>query len=492
MFQSSTAFLLFEYFRIPYRVIPAERQPWLEGHGERHPLRGCGELIWNGSEPPRSALRWPRFEAHSSAFSAPVQPGGYRLGSARIYGSVLPDDVCGRWLNDTQIRWSRSTPILNEQGQHVASEWRGDDGSKFVPYDPSEVIRNYWSEAYLQFGAPTLGRSAKRIAMPVYYRLRPMLPRATQIWMRRLLSRVQIRTEFPRWPVETALHDFYAMLLRHSTDVAGEAIPSLAPWPNGHSWAFVLTHDVETAVGYQNMNVFRELELKYGYRSSWNFVPKRYAVDDATVDALKREGFEVGIHGLYHDGRDLQSLSVLAERLPMIRDYASRWQAVGFRSPATHREWSWMPLLGFDYDSSYPDTDPFEPQSGGCCTWLPYFNQDMVELPITLPQDHTLFAILREADGRRWIEKAEHVRREGGMALLITHPDYALNDRSILAYRALLERFAGDATAWRALPHQVSTWWRRRAASRLEQTPNGWRIIGPAASEASILHLGRP
>jgi hypothetical protein len=492
VFESSTDFLLFDQFRIPYRIVSSERQPWLVGLSERHPLRGCGELSWRKSEPRRAALRWPRFEGEHSPFRGSVRPGSYRLGPVRIHGSVLPDDVCGRWLNETQVRWSKSTPILSEGGKHVASEWGADDGSTFLPYDPSEVIRNYLSEAYLDLDGSGLGASAKRAAMPAYYWLRPMLPRAVQLRMRRLFSKVQARTQFPRWPIETALHDFYTLLLRHVTDAAGEAIPSLAPWPNGHSWALVLTHDVETAVGYENMRVFLDLEREHGYRSSWNFVPKRYAIEDVTVEGLKRNGFEVGIHGLYHDGRDLESLRVLAERLPMIREFAERWHAVGFRSPATHRQWALMPLLGFDYDSSYPDTDPFEPQSGGCCTWLPYFNQDMVELPITLPQDHTLFEILQEEDGRRWIEKAEHIRREGGMALLITHPDYALTDRPVRAYRALLERFATDATAWRALPCQVSMWWRRRAASQLERTAGGWRVVGPAASEASIIYLGRP
>src|SRR5207248_2637619 len=123
----------------------------------------------------------------------------------------------------------------------------------------------------------------------------------------------------------------------------------------------------------------------------------------------------------------LESERTLRERLPEIRRWADRWGAVGFRSPATHRAWSLMPLLGFDYDSSYPDTDPFEPQSGGCCSVLPYFNGDLVELPITLPQDHTLFVILGRRDERVWVEKADAVRRLGGMALLITHPDYMLS-----------------------------------------------------------------
>src|SRR5512132_4446881 len=121
-----------------------------------------------------------------------------------------------------------------------------------------------------------------------------------------------------------------------------------------------------------------------------------------------------------------------------MREYAKRWRAVGFRSPATHRVWEWMPLLGFDYDSSYPDTDPYEPQPGGCCSWLPYFNDGLVELPITLPQDYTLFNILRHESAQLWLEKTEFLRERGGMVLLITHPDYMLERRLRDAYRELL------------------------------------------------------
>ena len=72
-----------------------------------------------------------------------------------------------------------------------------------------------------------------------------------------------------------------------------------------------------------------------------------------------------------------------------------------------------MPRLGFDYDSSYSDTDPYEPQPGGCCSYLPYFNENMVELPITLPQDHTLFSILQRPDADVWIGKADFLRERG-------------------------------------------------------------------------------
>ena len=322
--------------------------------------------------------------------------------------------------------------------------------------------------------------------MRAYYRMRPAVPRAGQIGMRRLFSHVQARSRFPRWPVETSLHDFYALLFREVAALASEPIPWLAPWPNGYSWALILTHDVDTSVGYQNLHLLREAEMTTGFRSSWYFVPRRYPLDEGVLHDLTESGFEVGVHGLHHDGRDLGSLRMLSERLPAMHDYARRWNASGFRSPSTHRVWEWMALLGFDYDSSYPDTDPFEPQPGGCCTWLPYFNQDMVELPMTLPQDHTLFVILRHPDETLWIEKTLFLKSQGGMALLNTHPDYMLERRLLASYVRFLNVFQSDESAWRALPNDVCAWWRRRARSTLENGKGGWTVVGPAAGEGVV------
>ncbi len=301
---------------------------------------------------------------------------------------------------------------------------------------------------------------------------------------------MQARSRFPRWPVETALHDFFDLFISMLAGIAGEPVPHIAPWPDGHSWALVLTHDVETAAGVEAIEPILELERGFGLRSSWNFVPRRYAVDDDRLSELVADGFEVGVHGLLHDGRDLESLERLRERLPGIREAAERWGAVGFRSPATQRQWELMPMLGFDYDCSYPDSDPFEPQGGGCCTWLPYFNGAMVELPLTMQQDHTLFAILRHRDESAWVQKAGFLRDHGGMALIDTHPDYLIEDTIRAAYGRLLERYAADETAWKPLPREVSAWWRERADSRIERDGDGWTINGPAAARGRVETTG--
>jgi hypothetical protein len=145
-----------------------------------------------------------------------------------------------------------------------------------------------------------------------------------------------------------------------------------------------------------------------------------------------------------------------------------------------------MPRLGFDYDTSYSDVARYEPQPGGCCSWLPFFIHDLVELPLTLPMDHTLFELLEQRDGSAWIEKTRFLEARGGMALLLTHPDYMLSRERLDAYAAFLDEFHGNETVWHVLPREVSAWWRRRAASRIERDGDEWRVVGPAAGEARL------
>jgi peptidoglycan/xylan/chitin deacetylase (PgdA/CDA1 family) len=101
--------------------------------------------------------------------------------------------------------------------------------------------------------------------------------------------------------------------------------------------SLVLTHDVETDVGFADIELLRGAERRHGCRSSWNLVGERYRADPETVRRVQDEGCEIGVHGLRHDGRDLGSRRLLEQRLPAMRRYAAEWGAVSFRSPATQR-----------------------------------------------------------------------------------------------------------------------------------------------------------
>jgi len=485
VFEASHPFAFFDYFRTPYQVRPPRR-----GNGTAGAAAFVRSLTVAG-RPGQAArsLMWVGAEARPAARSAAGQLGRYRLENFTFFGHVAPDAAVLAMLGPSGLGWHPAESIHAADGRRVAAVWRDMDGSVFLPFDPGEVMRLYWSEGYREVGRSAIAASCRAAALRGYYLARPALPRSVQVALRRQFTRVQAASSFPRWPIEDSLHDFYGWLFAVIADLAGEPVPFLGLWPDGRSWALVLTHDVETAAGLRAMDLLRGPERARGYRSSWNFVGARYQVDDETVRSLQDDGCEIGVHGLRHDGRDIAG-RLMDERLPAMWEHASRWNAVGFRSPATHRDWELMHRLGFDYDSSYTDTDPYEPQPGGCCTFLPYFNRGMVELPITLPQDHTLFAILQHADAGLWLRKAGHIRDRSGMALILSHPDYAHDQRLADGYRALLDAFADDDTAWHALPREVAAWWRRRAASTIRADGDGWRIDGPASDTGRVCTAG--
>ena len=145
-----------------------------------------------------------------------------------------------------------------------------------------------------------------------------------------------------------------------------------------------------------------KIEKQMGFRSSFNFVPERYNNSSNLRHYLVENGFEVGVHGLNHDGRLFWSREIFNARAVRINYYMKEWKSVGFHSPSMHRNLEWIHDLNIDYDQSTFDTDPFEPQPEGMSTIFPFWVQSSstqksyVELPYTLPQDHNLFVILKD------------------------------------------------------------------------------------------------
>jgi hypothetical protein len=483
MFIASREFAFFDYMRIPYAcdAIAAEAPSGRVGR------LVAADRLADGAPP---ALYWwcggPG--SHGDELN-----GRFRVDDFWIAGKVSvrpPTEILG-----AETAWSAMYPVTDVNGAEISAIWANDRGSVYLPFDPSELMSNLWSERYLSFGRAATARRARKAVVRCYYAIRPLLPRRLQLRLRRAFANHQKVPDFPAWPIEHSLHDLYAMLLHLVTEVAAAPVPWVGPWPDGKTWAMVLTHDVETSRGRDTMALLRDAERERGYKSSWNFVPERYDVTEEMVANVREDHCEVGLHGLRHDGRDLASRRMLTRRLPAMRAAADRWGAVGFRAPATQRGWDLMPMLGMDYDSSYTDTDPFEPQPGGCCTYWPYFNSDLVELPITLPQDHTLFEILKHVDGEVWLSKARMIRQRGGMVLVLAHPDYASDGRLARAWNALLDEFTDDDTVWQPLAGEVARWWRDRAATTVRRAGREWQLEGPASARGRVFlttYIHRP
>jgi len=73
---------------------------------------------------------------------------------------------------------------------------------------------------------------------------------------------------------------------------------------------------------------------------------------DRYFDLLRKRGFELGAHGLSHDGRLFRSLRDFRALAPKLEAIAREHGLRGFRSPSTLRRHEWIQELDFDFDSS--------------------------------------------------------------------------------------------------------------------------------------------
>lgn len=305
------------------------------------------------------------------------------------------------------------------------------------------------------------------LRLKLYYHAKPFLPWSLRMAVRRYFAHKKRLRHQSVWPIDSS---------------AGEKPSTWTGWPDGKQFAFLLSHDVETQLGYDILDQLLAIEESHGFRSVINFIPEgQYRVSADRIRNLKERGFEVGVHGLYHDGKLYNSKQRFKLRAKKINTYLKSWGVTGFRSPLMHHNLDWLHQLEIAYDSSTFDTDPFEPQPEGLGTvfpkWIPNpegrnnaaeqshllntassnqieHNQSQtlhsstsdaqaiphstfhiphcnsttpngyVELPYTLPQDSTLFLLLSEKTNQIWKDKTAWLAERGGMAFVNTHPDY--------------------------------------------------------------------
>ena len=291
----------------------------------------------------------------------------------------------------------------------------------------------------------------------LYYRIKPIMPAPLRLGIRGWLTRRRRKSVGAIWPILPG----------------SERPPANWPgWPEGKEFAFVLTHDVEGAAGLAKCRQLMEVEKKWGFRSSFNFIPEgEYRVPWDLREELAREGFEVGVHDLEHDGSLYNSQGKFAGKAARINAHLQEWGAAGFRSGFMMHNLDWLHHLKIGYDASTFDTDPFEPQPDGAGTIFPFWKQDRqgggyVELPYSLPQDSTLFLLLRERTTEIWRAKLDWIAKHGGMALLDTHPDYmafageepCFRSYPVARYEEFLqyarEQFGGKM--WHVLPREMA------------------------------------
>ncbi len=295
----------------------------------------------------------------------------------------------------------------------------------------------------------------------LYYVVKPLLPRRTQLGLRRGVVRRRRILSTDIWPID---------------EQAGVRPSQWQGWPDGKQFAIVFTHDIEHFGGQLKCDQVMRMERAYGFRSSFYFVPERYRVLRETRRNIVENGCEIGVHDYNHDGKLFSAEHVFNKRAPVINQYIAEWRASGFRSGAMHHNLEWIGRLNVEYDCSTFDTDPFEPQPDGVRTVFPFRvevasrRKEYIEMPYTLPQDFTLFVLMRERGPDIWKHKLKWIAETGGLALVNVHPDYMSFEGEDIGlerypadyYEEFLRHVAStyEGKYWHALPRDVARYWR--------------------------------
>lgn len=302
----------------------------------------------------------------------------------------------------------------------------------------------------------------------IYYSIKKLLPRCWIIFFRKILVAYQKKRHAAIWPIDP-----------------GSAIPpqGWGGWPDGKDFCLVLTHDVDTALGQSRIADLIEKEKDLGFKAAYYVVPERFEIDRTMLRRIRETGFELGVHGLNHDGNLFASSQVFQSRAQKINTYMKEWGVDGYRSPAMHHQYHWMHQLDMSYDSSSSDTDPFEPQPlrGGslwpCIMADSESGKSYVEIPYTFSQDFTTFVLMTQKDLGIWKKKLDFIVQSGGLALFLTHPDYmSFNGKSncyeyaVELYLEMLkyikETYAGQY--WHALPGELADYWKTHMRNTIE------------------------
>ena len=362
------------------------------------------------------------------------------------------------------------------------------DGRTYLPFDPSEVIDNLRLEMYVsnwRLKKPFSGLAE------LYYFIRPGLPVGIRSCLQKLYLRRWKDIVFPRWPVDGSVDELFQQLLLlsiRSSEI--DEVPFIWFWPEGAPSCAIVTHDVETTLGRDFCSTLMDIDDSFGIRASFQVIPEeRYQVSGEFLSSIRDRGFELAVHDLNHDGHLYRTRKQFLERAARINAYGKEYGADGFRAGVLYRKQVWYDALDFAYDMSVPNVAHLDPQHGGCCTVMPYFIGNVLELPVTTVQDYTLFNILGEYSTNLWKRQIDLIMAKHGLVSVIVHPDYISGTAERCVYEDLLSHLAQlrtDKGIWITVPGQVNRWWRQRSKMHLVEGADGWRIEGEGAERARI------
>lgn len=263
-------------------------------------------------------------------------------------------------------------------------------------------------------------------------------------------------------------------------------------WPDGKRVAVMLTFDFDADTLWLSRdpeNALRPGTVSQGQYGAKVGVPKiletlRAAAVPATffvpgwtaetypdrVEAILKDGHEVGHHGYLHEWIDPREPG--KEEEAFVRGLeALRSRGIepkGFRSPAWETSPNMISLLskyGLEYDSSFMDTvNPYlHPSDGRRVVELPV-HWSLDDAPYMMFSTRTPRTIMANSHLREiWQAEFEEIRRWGGLFNLTMHPQFTGRPSRIALLREMIAWMQQFPDVWFARGAEVSRAWRDAA-----------------------------
>jgi hypothetical protein len=278
-------------------------------------------------------------------------------------------------------------------------------------------------------------------------------------------------------------------------------------YPDGKSWALLLTHDIDDIYvenrhlflsllyfpkngdlkgiynlakgrlnkSYSPYNNFKKIigvEQQYDAASTFYFLSspddiygRKYRLEDIedTLGFILDQGCEIGFHtGYYHydDSEKIKGEKAYMERLigePLI---GARNHVLRFQTP---RSWELLANAGFGYDSTYAYIDMVGFRNGMCHPFVPYnLNTkqpiDILEIPLNI-QDWTISFVMKNNHRQAWVliqQLLDTVKKNQGVLNILWHNwtfSYptsvgAIYEKEWTAMYEKILTFASENNAW--------------------------------------------
>ena len=241
------------------------------------------------------------------------------------------------------------------------------------------------------------------------------------------------------------------------------------------------------------------LELEHGFKSTFFFQTSYGGKDllERSADILKKESFEVALHGAETSYKDPESLS---EELALFRKRTGldakglRYHILKFEAPHT---WEIEAAAGIEYDATFYYNRFFGFRGGVCFPYRP-FSRDS-RLPILeLPTGYMDWTSLHKNQSAREQLAAlettrKSVERYHGVLVANFHNTY-LNGETFPSvfrtFKSLLE-IAKTERYWVATAQECAGWWRLRAGAQISpRLESGEVVISPSSVDVIVERAG--